>query len=222
MIPFPRIIRPSVSAWRATLAVALLLPARALHAQGTWEIGGGAFRNGVDSQATSGVALEFSRWPGGEKSFQHGFHVAYFWGREDQFTHVPPAGASFSQIIETWSSWGLGFGKPFRVGPATWPVRPFLEAEPGGMLYRSLHLSKYYRSGADRVGLVDESKWLIGPSLGLGAGVQVPGKFRGPRLQIRADYRVAYLVGGEGKAIGVSSSGWWQSFGVKAGAMFAY
>lgn len=202
------------------LAVLVALPLRAAGAQGTWEIGVGRFKNAVDTQSTSGVALEFARWPGGEKTFQHGFHLAYFWGREDSQTHVPPNGSMFSQVIETWGSWTLGVGMPFRIGPANWPVRPFLEAEPGGMLYRSLHLSKYYRNGADRVGLIDESVWMIGPSLGIGAGLQVPGSNRGPRLQVRADYRGAYLLGGE--AVGVNSSGFWSSFGVKAGMMFTY
>jgi hypothetical protein len=205
----------------AITALLLLLPGTA-EAQGTWEVGGGAFKNSVDSNSTSGVALEFSRWPGGEKTFQHGFHIAYFWGREDEFTHIPPPGAPYSHVIETWSSWTLGFGMPFRVGPADWPVRPFLEAEPGGMLYRSLHLSKYYRAGADRVGLIDESRWMIGPSIGLGAGLQIPGKYRGPRLQLRADYRIAYLAGSGGEAIGVAKNGFWQSFGVKAGGVFIY
>src|SRR6478609_2560366 len=145
------------------VAVALLLlPFGAARAQGTWEIGAGRFKNAVDTQSTSGVAMEFARWPGGEKKFQHGFHVAYFWGREDSYTNVPPSGASYSQIVETWGSWTLGFGMPFRVGPAHWPIRPFLEAEPGGMLYRSTHMSKYYRNGADRVGLIDESVWMMG------------------------------------------------------------
>ena len=201
----------------------LFLPLRAAQAQGTWEVGGGAFKTAVDTQPRSGVALEFSRWPGGEATFQHGFHLAYFWGRGDQLTTATPPTSAYSQTIETWSSWSLGFGKPFRVGPAKWPIRPFLEAEPGGMLYRSSHAIKFYpKAASDRVGLIDHSKWLIGPSLGLGAGIQIPGRFRGPRLQIRADYRVAWLAGGEGEAIGVKPNGVWQSFGVKAGAMFAY
>jgi len=209
---------PRVRLFLVTLLLAL--PLRAAGAQGTWEIGVGRFKNAVDTQSTSGVALEFARWPGGEKKVQHGFHIAYFWGRQDTSTPTQPPGSSFSQIIETWGSWTLGFGMPFRVGPVDWPVRPFLEAEPGGMLYRSTHMSKYYRNGADRVGLVDESAWLIGPSIGLGAGVQVPGHNRGPRLQVRADYRAALLLGGE--AVGVNSSGFWSSFGVKAGMMFTY
>jgi hypothetical protein len=204
-------------------ALLFVLPLRAAGAQGTWEVGAGAFKNAVDTQSTSGVALEFSRWPGGEKKFQHGFHIAYFWGRQDVLTVTLPSGSAYSHTIESWSSWGLGFGKPFRVGPANWPVRPFLEAEPGGMLYRSHHATKYYPNGiSDRVGLIDKSKWLIGPSLGLGTGVQIPGKYHGPRLQVRADYRVAWLLGGEGEAIGVKPNGVWSSFGVKAGAMFAY
>jgi hypothetical protein len=165
----------------------------------------------------SGVTAQFTRWPGAERPFQRGFRVELVWGREDEerLPAWPEVPLSRDQlIVHTWSSWSVAVGIPFRVGPTRWPIAPFLDADPGVLLYRSSDETRYTRRTGNLY-LVDESTWLIGPTLGIGTGVQIPGRGGGPRLQVRGGYRFGWFFGNEG--IGTSPDGVMQLWTATAG-----
>lgn len=205
---------------RVLLLIALLTPARTLVAQGWWDAGGGPYHNGADSAEVNGATLSFSRWKGEERTLQHGFRVAYFRRFQDERTFTPPPPTIYTYVIEEWSGWALLVGMPVRLAPATGVFRPFAEVVPSVALFRSMHDSRFYGGPEDRVGLDDESKWMIGPTVELAAGVMFPAVGRVPRLNARAGYRLGWLAGGPG--VGTSAGGGWSGWALTGGVSFPY
>lgn len=167
-----------------------LLPDRATCAQGRWEVNGGVFHNVLDSMSRSGVTASFARWPRSTRALRRGFRLEFLSGRQDQerlpaWPEVPLS--PYSLIFHTWSAWGVSAGIPFQVGPTDWPIRPFAEADPGLLIYRSSDETRYTRRTptVQRVYVEDASAWRIGPTLGIGAGFEVPGRGGSVRLKLR-------------------------------------
>ena len=200
------------------LAVLSLAPLASARAQGRWDFNAGLFGNVVDTAATTGHMLDFTRWPGEEKSLQHGFRVGYLRGRQHLVNYPPLPGSTFN-ITDEHQMWLLQAGMPFRYSPMGGRVRPFLDVEPAGLMYRSLTLTRYTQPFPHKIGIVDKSKWLWAPAVGFGAGLQIPGR-TGPRFQVRGDYRIGWLYGRE--AEGTNANGVWKAWSITAGGSFGY
>jgi hypothetical protein len=162
--------------------------------------------------------LDFTRWPGEEKWFQHGLRIGYLRGRQHLVNYPPAPGSTFN-VTDEHQMWLLQAGMPFRFSPTGWPVRPFLDVEPAGLMYRSLKLTRYTQPFPHKIGIVDKSKWLWAPAVGFSVGLQTPGR-TGPRIELRGDYRIGWLYGRA--AEGTDPSGLWKAWTFIAGGSFAY
>jgi hypothetical protein len=201
------------------LAVALSASSKAIQAQGgRWEASAGLFGNVVDTAATTGHMLDFTRWPGEEKWLQHGLRIGYLRGRQHLVNYPPAPGSTFN-VTDEHQMWLLQAGMPFRISTTGGPIRPFLDVEPAGLMYRSLDLTRYTQPFPHKIGIVDRSKWLWAPSLSFSAGLQTPA-ISSFRVQVRGDYRLGWLYGRA--AEGANAKGVWKAWTFTAGGSFGY
>lgn len=200
-------------------AFATLAWARPAAAQGRWDLTIGPYTNPADSSDLTGMVYSFNRWPGEEKTIQHGVRIVFNWGNETSVRTQGPTGSHYWDERRTGAS-AAGVSIPIRIGPVGWPVRPYLLGEPGGALYRSIDRTRRTHETTGNLGVFDRSKWLIGPTMLMGGGVSIPGRGRLPHLHARAGYKVGWMFGQEGQ--GISGNGWWQTWEVAASASFVY
>gem|GEM_PF-3716721 len=199
----------------ALLAVAVPAAAQA----GRWEVMIGPYNNPVDTASVDGTVYQFARWPGAQTTFRQGFRLYFNWGKVRHWVQDPIPGNPF-KFEETRNSNAIGVGIPFRYGPAEWPVRPFLEMEPGGALYRSIDITRQTNLNSGSNGIYDRSVWLLGPVVSGAAGVAIPGRGGFPRLQVRGGYKLGWMLGQEGE--GLTDQGFWETWDVTAGASFRF
>jgi hypothetical protein len=187
--------------------------------EGRWEVAIGPYDNPVDTAAVDGIVFQFARWPGEQATFRQGFRLYYNWGKERAWVRPIIPGNPF-MFEERRNAHAVGVGIPLRYGPAAWSVRPFVEVEPGGAIYRSIDVTRQTNLNSGSNGLFDRSVWLLGPVVTGSAGVAVPGRGGFPRIQARAGYKVGWMVGQEGE--GLTDQGWWQTWEVTGGASFRF
>jgi len=210
---------------RATLLLVPLLVAAAPRvaaqtaALGRWEITVGPYKNPTDTMAVSGVVYQFARWPGEQRLLRQGFRLYFNWGKEEKWNRPIIPGNPF-RFEERRGAYAIGVGIPFRLGPPDWSVRPFLEMEPGGALYRSIDITRQNNLNSGSNGIFDRSVWLIGPVVTGSGGIAIPGRGGLPRLQARAGYKIGWMVGQEGQ--GLTDNGWWQTWELTGGASFRF
>jgi hypothetical protein len=187
--------------------------------EGRWELAVGPYDNPVDTASVDGIVYQFARWPGAQTSFRQGFRLYFNWGKERHWVEPIVPGNPF-QFEERRNSHAIGVGIPFRYGPPAWSVRPFVEVEPGGALYRSIDVTRQTNLNSGSNGIFDRSVWLIGPVVTGSAGVAVPGRGQFPRLQVRAGYKLGWMLGQE--AQGLTDQGFWETWEITGGASFRF
>lgn len=197
----------------------LALAAPAAAQGGRWEVMIGPYNNPVDTASVDGIVYQFARWPGAQTTFRQGFRLYFNWGKVRHWVEDPIPGNPF-KFEETRNSNAIGVGIPFRYGPAEWPVRPFVEAEPGGALYRSIDITRQTNLNSGSNGIFDRSVWLLGPVVSGAAGIAVPGRGGFPRIQVRGGYKLGWMLGQE--AEGLTDQGWWETWEITGGASFRF
>lgn len=201
------------------LALLVACPATAA-AQGRWDFSLGSFRGIGEGNASRGAVATFSRWRGPQRTYQWGGpRLNVIWSGQDQTTIQPQPSYPF-RVTGKRAMWAVGFGVPFRAAPVGLPVRPFVDAGPGFMMYRSVDQTRFTDVNNGRVNVINKTRWLLGPSVDLAAGVQFPGNNRGPRVHVRGAYRTGWLFGSE--AVGATSNGVWHVWEITGGAAFPF
>ena len=162
----------------------------------------------------------FTRWRGPEKAFQKGGpRLVVIWSAQDQTTVQPTPTFQF-RVTGKRAMWAVAVGVPYRATAMGLPVRPFLEAAPGVAMYRSVDLTRFTDVTNGHVNVINRTRWLLGPSVDLAGGLQIPGSNHGPRLHLRAAVRTGWLLGSE--AVGSDPNGLWHIWELSAGGAFPF
>ena len=209
-------LRPSIA---LLIAILSTCPAVA-SAQGRWDFVIGRFDGRERGNAGEGAFATFDRFRGEERGSLRGSpRLSAIWSGQIQFTIQPLPDYPF-RVTGKRSFWALGVGRAYRFAAGGLPVRPYLELGPGVSLYRSVDITRFTNVNTGEVGVINETRWLMGPALDLVAGMEIPAGHRGPRLQVRGGYHAGWLLGAE--AVGATPTGVWHVWELGLGAGFPF